>query len=322
MKKPFRIGIAGLGTVGTGVIKILQQNAKVVAARAGRPIEIVAVSARNKDHKRSVNLKKYQWAHKPEDLAALKLDAVVEVIGGSDGPARRLVSGALKNKIHVVTANKALLAVHGFELATLAEKNDVSLRYEASVMGCVPIIKSIREGLAANNITAVYGILNGTCNYILTQMRETGRGFSDVLKEAQAKGYAEADPSFDVDGIDTGHKLAVLAALAFGMRPDFKNVETRGIRHLSAIDIDFASQLGYKIKLLGIAKMIGGRVMQIVEPCLVPAQSPMGMIEDVYNAAFVAGEYVETPLLTGRGAGEGPTASAIVADLIDLARGL
>jgi homoserine dehydrogenase len=316
----FKIGIAGLGTVGIGVVKILQKNADLIEMRAGRRIEIVYVSARNQKRKRGADLSKYKWAARPASMIG-KVDAIVEVIGGAEGTARNLVTKALQGKTHVVTANKALLATHGFELAKLAESKRVSLRYEASVAGCVPIIKAMCEGFAANRITAIYGILNGTCNYILTQMRETGRGFESVLKDAQKKGYAEANPSFDVEGIDAGHKLAILTAIGFGTRPDFKNVETSGIRHLSAVDIDFAKQLGYKIKLLGIAKNKGGKIMQSVEPCLVPQYSPIGMIEDVYNAVYVEGSHVETPLLSGRGAGEGPTASAIVADLIDLARG-
>jgi homoserine dehydrogenase len=319
MADPFRIGIAGLGTVGTGVVKIIQQNGGVVAERAGRPIEIVNISARDKKRERGVDLKSYKWASTDGVLDGI--DALVEVIGGSEGDARVLVTKALEKGIPVVTANKALIATHGYELAALAEKNKTSLRYEASVAGCVPVIKSLREGFAANTITAIYGILNGTCNYILTQMRETHRGFEEVLKEAQKKGYAEADPSFDVDGVDTGHKLAILTALAFGVKPDFKSVELNGIRQLSAVDIEFASQLGYKIKLLGIAKSIDGKIMQSVEPCLVPERSQIGMVDDVYNAVVVKGSYIETPMLTGRGAGEGPTASAIVADLIDLVRG-
>jgi homoserine dehydrogenase len=321
MADPFRIGIAGLGTVGAGVVKILQQNADLISARAGRRVEIVSVSARDKKRDRGVDLKSYAWAEKPEALLK-NVDAIVEVIGGAEGDARAFVTAALEKGIHVVTANKALIATHGFELAALAEKNKASLRYEASVAGCVPIIKALREGFAANNISAIYGILNGTCNYILTQMRETGRGFVDVLKEAQTKGYAEADPSFDVDGIDAGHKLAILASLAFGTKPDFNSVDINGIRQLSAHDIEAASGLGYKIKLLGIAKSNEGKIVQSVEPCLVPERSQIGMIEDVYNAVVIKGEFIGQPMLTGRGAGEGPTASAIVADLIDLVRGV
>jgi homoserine dehydrogenase len=322
MSQPFRIGIAGLGTVGSGVVKIVQSNADLLAARAGRPIEIVAVSARSKKD-RGVDLSPYEWVDNPQNLAERHdVDAVVELIGGSDGPAFALVKKALEHKKHVVSANKALLAHHGYELAVLAEKNNASLMYEAAVAGGVPAIKALREGLAANRITAVYGILNGTCNYILTQMRETGRDFADVLKEAQAKGYAEADPAFDIDGVDAGHKICILSAIAFGVKPKFEGVKLAGIRTLTSTDIVFAQELGFKIKLLGIAKDYNGKITIAVEPCLVPSTSPLGAIEDVYNAVFVEGNFVETPLFTGRGAGSGPTASAVVADIIDLARGI
>ncbi len=321
MAEAFRIGIAGLGTVGAGVVKILQQNGDMIAERAGKPIEIAAVSARSKKD-RGVDLSKYKWADKPESLADEKLDAVVELMGGAEGTARTLVTKSLENKKHVVTANKALLANHGFELASIAEKNNVNLMYEASVAGCVPIIRALRAGFTSNKITGVYGILNGTCNYILTQMRVSGRNFDDVLKEAQAKGYAEADPAADVEGMDAGHKTAILAAIAYGVKPNFNGVKLRGITKLTDVDIQFAGKLGYKIKLLGISRDHGGKIVQSVEPCLVPADDPLGSIEDVYNAVFVEGDFFETPLLTGRGAGEGPTASAVVADIVDLARGV
>jgi homoserine dehydrogenase len=322
MTVPFRIAIAGLGTVGAGVVSALQKNADLVAMRAGRPVEIVAVSARDKKRKRGVDLKSYAWVSKPDDFLAIhNLDAVIELMGGADGPARSLVTKALGAGLDVVTANKAMIANHGYQLAALAEKNKSSLRFEAAVAGCVPVIKALREGLAANRMSAVYGILNGTCNYILTQMRETGRDFKSVLKDAQVKGYAEADPTFDVEGTDAAHKLAILSSLAFGARPDFKHVSVKGIGRVSAVDIDFAQQLGYKIKLLGIARDYKGKIMQSVEPCLVPALSPLGMVEDVYNAVYIAGDLVETPFFSGRGAGAGPTASAVIADIIDLARG-
>jgi len=322
MSAPFRIGIAGLGTVGRGVVKILQDNADIVATRAGRPIEIVAVSARDKKRDRGVKLSGYEWHDDPVALASVKgLDAVVEVMGGSEGSAKTLIEKSLAQGVSVVTANKALLALHGAELAAAADKSGAQLKFEAAVAGGIPIIKSVREGFAANKINAGLGILNGTCNYILTEMRETGRDFSDVLKEAQAKGYAEADPTFDVDGIDAAHKLCVLSALAFGLKPDFKALQVSGIRHITAADIAHAGELGYKIKLLGIARNVGGKIVQGVEPCLVPAGSSIGSVEGVYNAVYVDGDFVNTGLATGRGAGEGPTASAVVADLIDIARG-
>lgn len=323
MSKPFRIGIAGLGTVGVGVIKALTNNADIIAARAGRRIEIAAVSARNKNQDRGVDLSGFDWVDNAADLAHHgDLDAVIELIGGSEGVAVDLVSGALDNTRHVVTANKALMAHHGYDLAQKAEGNGVSLAYEAAVAGGIPIIKALREGLAANKIHAVYGILNGTCNYILTMMRETGRDFADVLKEAQELGYAESDPTFDVEGIDAAHKLCLLTAIAFGVKPDFDALQVQGISNITAMDITTATELGYRIKLLGIARDIDGKIMQNVEPCLVPIHSPMGIIEDVYNAVYVEGDAVESPLFTGKGAGEGPTASSVVADIIDLARGI
>ncbi len=322
MVKPFRIGIAGLGTVGAGVVKVLTQNADVITARAGRPVEIVAVSARSKNVDRGVDLSAYDWVDNTADLAAYDgLDAVVELIGGSEGVAADLVSNALDHKRHVVTANKALLAHHGYELALKAEANDVSLAYEAAVAGGIPIIKALREGLAANRVHSVYGILNGTCNYILTMMRETGRDFADVLHDAKELGYAESDPTFDIEGIDAAHKLCLLTSIAFGVKPDFDAMEIQGITQVNADDISYATEFGYRIKLLGIARLVDGKIMQVLEPCLVPIHSPMGIIDDVYNAVYVEGDFVETPLLTGKGAGEGPTASSVVSDIIDLARG-
>ncbi len=323
MSKPFRVGLAGLGTVGAGVVKLLVQNADLIAQRAGRKIEIAAVSAKDKKRNRGVDLSSFAWIDKAQDLASYDgLDAVVELIGGSDGSAKALVEASLKNKRHVVTANKALLAQHGYELAVLAEAGDVCLKYEAAVAGGIPIIKAMRESFAGNRIKSVYGILNGTCNYILTEMRETGRNFDDVLKEAQAKGYAEADPSFDVDGIDAAHKLCILTAIAFGVKPDFGSIEIQGIRHIDSTDIAYAKEFGYRIKLLGVAREMDGKIMQVMEPCLVPIESPIGTVEHAYNAVYVEGDFVDMPLLTGRGAGEGPTASSVVSDIIDLARGV
>ncbi len=322
MDKPLKLAIAGLGTVGVGVTKIIQNHADLIAKRAGRPITITAVNARNRDKDRGVDVSAYQWV---DDTAAFAdmddIDVVVELIGGSDGTAYDLAKKALGKGKHFVTANKALLAHHGHELASLAEDNKVNLAYEAAVAGGIPIIKAMREGFAGNAIDAVYGILNGTCNYILTEMRETGRDFKDVLKDAQELGYAEADPTFDVDGVDAGHKICLLTALAFGTKPDFTSLEMTGIRHINATDIAFASELGYRIKLLGIARRMNGKIMQIIEPCLVPKNSTLGTVEGVYNAVHVEGDYVATGHLVGLGAGEGPTASAVMSDIIDIARG-
>lgn len=320
--KPFRIGIAGLGTVGVGVVKILQTHADVLMARAGRPIEIISVTASSKDKDRGVDLSAYGWADTIEDLTSNDdIDCVLEMVGGSEGYAKELVEKSLKAGKHVVTANKALLAEHGVELAQLAEDNNVCLAYEAAVAGGIPIIKSLREGLAANDVQSIYGILNGTCNYILTEMRETGRDFNDVLKEAQEKGYAEADPTFDVDGIDAAHKLALLGALAFGVQPDFHSLEIKGIRNVTAQDIEYANELGYRIKLLGIAHHKDDQYMQSMEPCLVSKKSAIGNVEGVFNAVMTEGDFVGKTMIEGRGAGEGPTASSVVADIIDLAKG-
>lgn len=321
--EPFRVGIAGLGTVGAGVVDVLHKNGKLLTQRAGRPIEIVAVSACDRRKNRGVDLSRYEWVDDPRSFSGRNdLDAVVELIGGSEGIAKSIVHDCLTRGRSVVTANKALLALHGYDLALLAERNGAALMYEAAVAGGVPVIKALREGYAANRFTAVYGILNGTCNYILTEMRETGRDFSSILKEAQEKGYAEADPSFDVDGIDAAHKLCILTALTFGVRPEFGALRIRGIRDVTAQDIAHAGELGFRIKLLGVArKLETGAIVQAVEPCLVPVDSPMGAVEGVFNAVFAEGDCAGTGLLVGRGAGAGPTASAVVADLIDLARG-
>lgn len=321
MTDPFRVGVAGLGTVGSGVVEIIQKNGDILAQRAGRPIEIVAVNAKSKDKDRGVDLSAYNWVDHAEQMVNADIDAVLELIGGSEGVAYDLVKGALAAGKHVVTANKSLLAHHGAELAVIAEDNNVSLNYEAAVAGGIPIIKAAREGFAANKISGVYGILNGTSNFILTKMRQTGRDFDDVLKEAQDLGYAEADPTFDVDGVDAGHKVCLLASIAFGVHPEFDHVRMMGIRDITSADIKFAEEFGYRIKLLGIAKDRDGLINISVEPCLVPKTSPLGAVEDAYNAVFVQGDFVDTPLLTGLGAGKGPTASAVVADVVDIARG-
>lgn len=320
--KPFRIGIAGLGTVGGGVVKMLQQNKDVIAQRCGREIEIISVIAGNKNKDRGFDLSGYDWAESLDDMANdERLDAVLEMIGGSEGQAKDFVTEALKNKKHVVTANKALLAHHGVALSQLAEENNVTIAYEAAIAGGIPIVKALREGLAGNKIESIYGILNGTCNYILTEMRETGLSFNDVLKDAQAKGFAEADPAFDIEGIDAAHKLALLGALAFGVKPDFEGLEVEGISHITLKDIEYASELGYRIKLIGMARQSGDDFVQVMAPCFVPKHSAMGNVEGVFNAVQTQGDFVDKTFLEGRGAGEGPTASSVIADVIDLAKG-
>jgi len=322
VKPPLRIAIAGLGTVGAGTVRLLRQNADLLAARAGRRLVLSAVAARDRRRDRGIDLAGVRWV---EDAAALaqdpEIDVVVELIGGSDGVARAVVAGAIAAGKHVVTANKALIAHHGTELARAAEARGVALQFEAAVAGGIPILKALREGLAANRVTRVYGILNGTCNYILTTMRESARDFADVLQEAQQLGYAEADPSFDIDGVDAAHKLAVLAAVAFGNAVDFAGVHVEGIRHVSALDIDFAAELGYRIKLLGLARLTANGLEQRVHPCMVPRSTPIAHVDGVFNAVVVEGDFVGRVMLEGRGAGAEPTASAVAADLLDIAVG-
>ncbi len=325
MTHPLSVAVAGLGTVGGGVLKLLRDNADIITARAGRPIAVTAVSARDRTRDRGVSLAGLRWYDDPVALAAdPAVDVVVELIGGSDGPARALVQAAIAAGKPVVTANKALLAVHGAALAAAAEERGVPLAFEAAVAGGIPVIKALREGLAGNRILRIAGILNGTCNYILTQMRERGREFTEVLADAQKLGYAEADPSFDIDGIDAAHKLAILAALAFGRPVAFDAVHVEGIRAVSALDIAFASELGYRIKLLGIARHVeagpGGGISARVHPCMVSQSAPIARVDGVFNAVVAEGDFVGRVMLEGRGAGEGPTASAVVADLIDIAR--
>jgi homoserine dehydrogenase len=324
--KPLRIGIAGLGTVGGGTLRLLRANAELLAVRTGRALAVTAVSARDAGRRRELDLEGLRWHDDAKALAAdPEVDLVCELIGGSHGIALELARATLARGKPLVTANKAMLAHHGAELARLAEDAGVVLGFEAAVAGGIPIIKSLRQGLAANRIGRVSGILNGTCNFILTTMRETGREFADVLDvlaEAQALGYAEADPSFDVDGIDAAHKLALLAALAFGGRPRFDAIEIEGIRHVSAIDIAFADQLGYRIKLLGVARLTPSGLEQRMGPCMVPASAPIAQVEGVLNGVVVEGDQVGAVVHEGRGAGAGPTASAVVADIVDIARGL
>lgn len=320
---PLRLGIAGLGTVGIGVVKIVEDNAKLLSARTGRDISVSAVSARDRGRDRGVDLGGYTWHDNAVDLAADdNVDLVVELMGGSDGPAYALAKACLSNGKPFVTANKALIATHGKELALLAEGTTAALRFEAAVAGGIPIIKALTEGLSANNISGLHGILNGTCNYILTRMEREGLPFGEVLADAQTLGYAEADPTFDIDGIDTAHKTAILAAIAFGMAPDIENLPTEGIRNIVTVDIDYARELGYRIKLLGVARQTGEGVEVRVHPAMVPLSSPLAKVMDATNAVVVSGDHVGPTGYEGAGAGQGPTASAVVADVIDVARGV
>jgi homoserine dehydrogenase len=322
VEKSLNIGIAGLGTVGAGVAKIIANNADLLQNRSGTKINIVAVSARDKSKNRGVNLDGIKWYDNPVDIASdANVDVVVELIGGATGAAYDLCEKSLQNGKHFITANKALIARHGKKLAELAEKNNVHIAFEAAVAGGIPVIKALKEGLAANKISRVSGILNGTCNYMLTAMKETGRDFDVILKEAQDLGYAEADPSFDVDGIDAAHKLAILTSIAFGAEVDFAGVYTEGIRDVSLLDINYAKELGYKIKLLAIAAAVEGGISQRVTPCLIATEYPIASVDGVNNAVFIEGQPVGKIVLSGPGAGEGATASAVVADIIDMASG-
>lgn len=322
MTGTLRIGVAGLGTVGASLVELLVRHETTITARAGRRLEVTAVSARDRSRDRGVDLSGMAWFDDARDLAtADNVDVVVELMGGSEGPARELVTNALSHGRPVVTANKALLAEHGTELAQLAEKHGAALGYEAAVAGGIPIIKALKEGLAGNGIQRIYGILNGTCNFILTEMRSTGRDFGDVLAEAQALGYAEADPTFDVEGIDAAHKLALLSAIAFGQQVDFSRVEVEGISTISPIDIAYADEFGFRLKLLGMAERIGDTVTERVHPFLVSLDDPISKVEGVNNAVVVEGDFVGRTVLEGPGAGGGATASAAASDLIDIAAG-
>ena len=322
MSETLRVALAGLGTVGAGVVKVLETNAALIARRAGRAIEIVAVSARDRTRDRGIDLSSFEWVDDTATLAQRDdVDVVVELIGGSDGPALTLARAALGRGKALVTANKAMLAHHGLELAATAEGAGTALKYEAAVAGGIPVIKGLREGAAANVIDHVYGVLNGTCNYILTTMEAERRDFAEVLGEAQALGYAEADPSFDIDGVDAAHKLSLLASLAFGTEVAFDQVAVTGIRHVLAADIAEAAALGFRVRLVGLGEASAKGLFQRVHPCLVPLDHPLAHVTGSLNAVMAEGNFVGRLLFQGRGAGEGPTASAVVADLIDIARG-
>lgn len=323
---PLRIALAGLGTVGAGVIRLIEANSALIARRAGRPIEVTVVGARDRGKDRGIDLSRYAWE---DDMVIMgeraDVDVVVEMVGGSDGPALACARTTIEAGKALVTANKAMIAHHGLELAAKAEAAKVALKFEAAVAGGIPVIKGLREGAAANEIERVYGILNGTCNYILSTMEDSGRDFADVLAEAQAKGYAEADPAFDIEGTDAAHKLSILASIAFGGKLDFASVDTSGITRLRAADIAQADALGYVIRLIGMADTMEGAdgkcLFQRVQPHLVPFDHPLAHVDGATNAVVAEGNFSGRLLFQGAGAGDGPTASAVVADIIDIARG-
>ncbi len=323
MTHPLRLGIAGLGTVGIGVIKIVQEHEKMLQARTGRKIMVTAMSARSRHKDRGVDLSGIAWEDDPVALARRDdVDVYIELMGGENGPAKASVEAALSAGKHVVTANKALLAHHGQALAERAEANGVNLRFEAAVAGGIPVIKVLTEALAANEITGVMGVMNGTCNYILTRMEKSHLSYEEIFDEAHALGYLEADPQLDVGGIDAGHKLALLSAIAFGSQVDFQGVEIQGIDHIELADIEAAQDMGYRIKLLGVAKMTEAGLVQTMHPSLVPMNSPLAQLDGGTNMVVIEGDAVGQLVLRGAGAGEGPTASAVMGDVMDIARGI
>jgi homoserine dehydrogenase len=322
MVAPLKVGLAGIGTVGASVIRLIETEQDNLAARCGRPVEVVAITARDKSKDRGVDLSRLRWL--PDPLALARdpgIDVFVELIGGEGDPAKSAIEAALSAKKSVVTANKALLARHGVALAALAEKNGVALNFEAAVGGAIPIVKTLREGLAGNSFSRVYGILNGTCNYILTRMEQEKQSFADCLKDAQRLGYAEADPTFDVEGHDTAQKLAILASLAFGTKVDADVVYVEGISSIAPADIEAADELGYRVKLLGVAVRTPDGIEQRVHPTMVPKESAIAQVMGVTNAVTVDVEGFAPLTLVGPGAGGAATASAVVADIGDIARG-
>lgn len=323
MTKPLRLGIAGLGTVGVGVIKIIQNKLSLLEARTGKQILISAVTAKSKTKDRGIDLSSYQWERDPVSLANREdIDVFIELIGGHEGAAKEAVEIAISKGKNVVTANKALLAHHGHELALKAEENGSILRFEAAVAGGIPVIKSLTEGLAGNSINRIMGVMNGTCNYILTRMESSGLSYEEVFSEANELGYLEADPNLDIGGIDAAHKLSILSSIAFGTEINFNGVELDGIDKITINDIHQAADMGFRIKLLGVSQMTSSGLEQRMSPCLVPTGSPLGQLEGGTNMIVIEGDQVGQIVLRGAGAGEGPTASAVVSDIADIARGI
>ena len=322
MVAPLKVGLAGLGTVGASVVRLIESERAQLTARCGRPIEIVAVNARSKNKDRGIDIKKMRWVADPVKLAVdPEIDVFVELIGGADGAARDAVTAALSAGKSVVTANKALLAKHGVKLAEIAEKQKVALNFEASAAGAIPVVKTLREGLAGNAIARVYGILNGTCNYMLTRMEREKLSFEECLKEAQRLGYAEADPSFDIEGHDTAQKLSILASLTFGTKVDPSAIYVEGITSITTADLEAADELGYRIKLLGVAVKTDKGIEQRVHPTMVRKDSAIAQVMGVTNAVTIDAEGIAPITLVGPGAGGLATASAVVSDIADIARG-
>lgn len=322
MKGKLKLGIAGLGTVGIGVLKILESHAKLINQRSDRTIELVAVSAKTRSKERGISLKEFEWESEITNLARrADIDVFVELIGGEENPAKEAIEIALNSGKHVITANKALISKHGQQLAILAEKNNVSLKFEAAVAGGIPAIKTLIESLAGNKITRIMGVMNGTCNYILTRMESANLSYEKVFNEAKALGYLEADPTLDVGGIDASHKLSILSSIAFGTQIEMNAIDIQGIEQITIQDIEHVREMGYRIKLLGVSELTDEGLEQRMQPCLVPAASPIGQLENAMNMIIFDGDNSGQIILRGAGAGEGPTASAVMSDIIDVARG-
>ena len=319
--KEIKIGIVGLGSVGQGVLQILNENLNSIEDKTDTKFRITGISAKNKTRKRDIEISTYPWFDNPLELTLNPdVDVIIELVGGEDGIALQLVESALKKKKHVITANKALIAKHGNQLINLAEKNNVKILFEAAVAGAIPIIKTLKESTASNNISAIYGILNGTCNYILTSMEREGVSFNDALKSAQDLGFAESDPTFDIEGYDTAHKLAILSSVAYSKEINFKDIDVQGITNIELEDITAAKDYGFKIKLLGVSKkQNNGEIIQVVRPTLLPMDSNLAMVDMEKNAIFIQGNFFSELMLAGPGAGRLPTASSVMSDLFDLA---
>lgn len=321
MSDALRIGVAGLGTVGASVLRILRDKSEMLTRQCGKPVTVTAVSARDRNRDRGIGLSGIAWFDDPVELAkSAEIDLFIELIGGEDGPAKASVEAALRAGRHVVTANKALLARHGVALARIAEEKGVLLNFEAAVAGGIPVIKAMRESLTGNTVSRVYGIMNGTCNYILTRMWEEGISFESCLKDAQRLGYAEADPTFDIEGNDTAHKLALLTSLAFGTQIAADDIYLEGISNISLADIRAADELGYRIKLLGVAQKTDTGIEQRVHPTMVPTSSVIAQVHGVTNAVAIETDLLGELLLSGPGAGGNATASAVIGDVADIAK--
>jgi homoserine dehydrogenase len=321
MSEALRVGVAGLGTVGAATVRLIAEKADELRRQCGRSIEVVAVAARDRSRDRGIDLGTAQWFDDPVAMAkSAELDVVVELIGGEEGPARATVKAALEAGRHVVTANKALIARHGVALAEMAEKRGVLLNYEAAVAGGIPVIKTMREALAGNSVSRIFGIMNGTCNYILTRMEAEGISFEECLADAQRLGYAEADPTFDIEGNDTAHKLAILTSLAFGTKIAADDIYLEGISNITQADIRAAAELGYRIKLLGVAQRTESGIEQRVHPTMVPTASVIAQVHGVTNAVAIETDILGELLLSGPGAGGAATGSAVIGDIADIAK--